>query len=298
MAEPVAAAEAPPLRFGSEAHKEAFCRMLLDTHDPYRPAAIDWPTLDAAARERLVGLPIWDLAIRTEGFAAIRVGSFAETLRDPVLREAMRLDAFEERRHKELLGHMIAAYGIAVEPEPDYPAPREPEWAFVRTGFSECIDSFFAFGLFALARRAGFVPEALCALFEPVIQEECRHILFFKNWLVWRQRNTPWWRKPWFHARCLMVLAAIARDRARLGRSIGAGRRTAPSDGPGVTMTTHRHLGGHIGFGEVIAFSLAENDRRMARYDPRLARPRLVPLVVRLVRPLLGTRRDGEAAAA
>ncbi len=34
------------LRPGSEDHKNAFCRMLLETHDPYRPAAIDWPQLD------------------------------------------------------------------------------------------------------------------------------------------------------------------------------------------------------------------------------------------------------------
>src|SRR4051812_43120739 len=37
------------LRPGSDAHKIAFCRMLLDTHDPYRPAAIAWPDLDAEA---------------------------------------------------------------------------------------------------------------------------------------------------------------------------------------------------------------------------------------------------------
>ncbi len=37
----------PPGRFrlGSEAHKRLFCRTLLDTFDPYRPAIIDWPTL-------------------------------------------------------------------------------------------------------------------------------------------------------------------------------------------------------------------------------------------------------------
>jgi hypothetical protein len=29
-------------RPGSDAHKAAFCHMLLDTHDPYRPAAIEW----------------------------------------------------------------------------------------------------------------------------------------------------------------------------------------------------------------------------------------------------------------
>jgi hypothetical protein len=52
-------AEAGPIRLGSEQHKVLFSRMLLDTHNPYKPAIIDWPRLDPAARERLVSLPIW-----------------------------------------------------------------------------------------------------------------------------------------------------------------------------------------------------------------------------------------------
>src|SRR3954451_5486545 len=45
------------LRPGSDDHKTAFCRMLLDTHNPYQPASIIWPPLDPAARDRLVALP-------------------------------------------------------------------------------------------------------------------------------------------------------------------------------------------------------------------------------------------------
>ncbi|HUA54584.1 MAG TPA: hypothetical protein VMB81_20570, partial [Candidatus Sulfotelmatobacter sp.] len=143
--------EPGPVRIGSEAHKRLFCRMLLETHNPYKPAVIRWPPLDPPARARLTGLPIWDIAVQTEGRASIRVETFAATVEDPLLRQALDLDAGEEARHKRVLGHLVAAYGIALAPEPDYPPPRAREWAWLVTGYSECIDSFFAFGLFALA---------------------------------------------------------------------------------------------------------------------------------------------------
>src|SRR5205085_401879 len=47
------------IRPGSELHKITFCNLLLDTHNPYKPAVIEWPRLDEEARARLVGLPIW-----------------------------------------------------------------------------------------------------------------------------------------------------------------------------------------------------------------------------------------------
>ena len=65
------------LRRGSDAHKRLFCHTLLDTHDPYKPAVIDWPQLEPDARERLVQLPIWDVAVQTEGRARLNVASYA-----------------------------------------------------------------------------------------------------------------------------------------------------------------------------------------------------------------------------
>src|SRR5207249_6140324 len=101
------------------------------------------PRLDDDARGRLLALPIWDIAVQTEGKARIRVLSYAEMIADPLLREAVALDGFEEGRHKEVLSSLVAAYGIDLAPEPEYHPPRHPEWAFMVTGLSECIDSFF-----------------------------------------------------------------------------------------------------------------------------------------------------------
>ena len=132
--------------------------MLLDTHNPYKPAVIDWPPLDSEARDRLVGLPIWDIAVQTEGKAKLRVASYAARIADPLLREAVALDAFEEGRHKEVLAKLVEAYGIRSSPSPTTCRRAIPEWALMVTGFSECIDSFFAFGLFARGPALGLLP--------------------------------------------------------------------------------------------------------------------------------------------
>ncbi|HUA76826.1 MAG TPA: ferritin-like domain-containing protein, partial [Acetobacteraceae bacterium] len=58
---------------GEDAHKAMFCRMFLETFNPYKPAVIDWPTLDDETRARLVNLPIWDIAVQTEGRARLRM---------------------------------------------------------------------------------------------------------------------------------------------------------------------------------------------------------------------------------
>ena len=88
-----------------------------------------------------------------------------------------------------MLANLVKAYGIRLASEPPYRYPRDPEFTYLVTGYSECIDSFFAFGLFELARRSGFFPPELVETFEPVIQEECRHILLFVNLVAWRRAN-------------------------------------------------------------------------------------------------------------
>src|SRR5580658_3903187 len=137
-----------PIRYGTDEHKRLFCKTLLDTFNPYRPAVIDWPKLDKTAQDRITALPIWDIAVQTENRAGLNVCTYAEEIADPLLRKAVELNGFEERRHRHVLSNLVEAYGIKLAPEPVYERPKDPEWAFMVTGYSECIDSFFAFGLF------------------------------------------------------------------------------------------------------------------------------------------------------
>jgi len=263
------------IKIGGEAHLALFCNMLLETHNPYKPAVLDWPKLDDAARARLVSLPIWDMAVRTEGRASVKVMAYLDCVCDPLLKRAIAMDGFEEARHSCVLHNLVTAYGITLQPEPAYPTPRDGEWAFMTIGYSECIDSFFAFGLFALAKSSGFFPPALVETFEPVMQEECRHILFFRNWVAWHRARLQWWRKPWFDARRIAVFIRLIWQRVMIARGAG---------GNNFTATGHQSMGIDIKIGGLLDTCLAENDRRMAPYDARLLRPTLVPGLARLAR--------------
>ena len=272
-----------PITIGSEAHKTLFCRMLLDTFNPYRPAVIEWPKLDKAAGERLTSLPIWDIAVQTEGKAGLRMRTYGEQISDALLAKAVALNAFEESRHKHVLANLVEAYGITLAPEPEYAKPRDPEWAFLVTGYSECIDSFFAFGLFELARRSGYFPPELVETFEPVMQEEGRHILFFVNWAAWHRRNLPWWQQPWFVLRRLGVWAFLIWERLSLVRGLNGQKKDN-----NFTVTGANHVGIDVGLRDLLDICLAENDRRLSIYDWRLLRPSVVPTLARFAHRFIG----------
>lgn len=269
-----------PIEIGSEAHKNLFCRTLLTTFDPYRPAVIDWPKLTPETEAKITSLPIWDIAVQTEGKAGLRVATFGKGISDPLLKRAIELDAFEESRHKHVLHNMVQAYGIALEPEPQYRVPRDPEWAFLVTGYSECIDSFFAFGLFELARRSGFFPPELVDTFEPVMKEEGRHILFFVNWAAWHRRNISLFQRLWFDLRVMAVWVFLGWERIGLARDVGGGK---PQDN-NFTVNGAKDLGVDVSIAELMDLCLSENDRRLGVYDPRLLRPTFMPAMVRLAR--------------
>ena len=267
------------IRLGSEAHLQLFCLELLETHDPYKPMVIDWPALDEQTRQRIVSLPIWDIAVQTEGRAGLNVRSFALRSCAGLLKEALDMDAFEESRHKRVLHNMVQAYGIELQPEPEYKTPRDAEWAFMVTGYSECIDSFFGFGLFHLAKSSGFFPRELVETFEPVMREEGRHILFFVNWVAWWRRNMPWWRRPWFELKVLGVWLFLIWERIGIARKIESHGNAADNN---FTLSGSRELGVDVSFRQLAAICLNENDRRLAPYDRRLIRPAFVPAAIRL----------------
>ncbi len=262
------------LRIGGEEHKELFCREFITTHHAYEVRELAWPDLDESSLGRLRALPFWGEAVSSEHTAAAQVQAMADAETDPLLREAVTLQAYEEARHAKLLVALTSRYGIAV-PAPSAYRRADPEWGFMRMGYGECFDSFFAFGLFRLASTTGFFPPALVKIFDGVMQEEARHILFFTNWAAHRGRHLPARLRPRFIARRVMGLALQALGRVRTALQL----RDADA-GDDFTMQVPDEIG-DFSLRTLAETCLAENDRRLSPYDGRLLRPRVVPRMVR-----------------
>lgn len=273
-----------PLTPGSTEHKRAIAQMFRDTFNPYKPSVIDWPKLDPETLHRVTSLPIWDIAVQTEGKARLRMAAYARLVQDPDIKDAISRNAWEENRHKEVLSKMVAAYNIPMAPEPPYIEPKDVEWAYLVTGFSECVDSFFAFGLFELAKRSGFFPPELIDTFEPVMQEECRHILLFANWLAWYRAVMPWYRRPFFELKVWAVWAFLGYERLSLAKDVDDKGEVHTQDN-NFTVTGAKDIASvQLSLPDFMDLCLEEDDRRFAGYDKRLLRPTTAPAIARVIR--------------
>jgi hypothetical protein len=272
---------AGPLKPGSDVHRREVCRMFRETFNPYRPSVLDWPELEPDALERIVSLPIWDIAVQTEGRARLRMAAYAATIDEPDMRDALALNAWEESRHKEVLSRMVTAYKIALANEPPDVYPKDVEWAYLVTGYSECIDSFFAFGLFEVARRSGLFPPELIDTFEPVMQEECRHILLFANWVAWHRTRLPWWQRIRFELKVAAVWAFLGWERMSLARTLDADGNEHKHDNNFTVNGAHAVSAAETSVRELMTLCLEENERRFSGYDRRLLRPETMPKLVR-----------------
>ena len=290
------------LKIGSQEHKELLCRMFIETHDPFKPTEIRWPDLDAENLARLKAMPIWNEATRTEAATAVKVQSLGDTEKDPLLAKAISLQGYEEGRHAEVLQLLTRHYGIELASSAPPEVPTNPTRAFLRTGYGECMDSFFAFGLFRMGERAEYLPKAFVEIFDTIMQEEARHILFIVNWAAYLRAQRPVLARPAFDAwRGWNVVAqAIGRLKGALEMaSAGKGKPKETKESvetvvdnskAGFTMGAAASLFGDFSLRTFFELCLAENERRLSQYDPRLLRPTMVPSVIRQVVKVLPRR--------
>jgi hypothetical protein len=260
------------MKIGSDAHRDLFCNHFIATFTPYEPAELPWPELDEAGLERLRTVPFWQEVLHTERRAGAIVQAFARTIDDPLVKKAVDLQGYEETRHAGLLSEMIRRYGIVIEEQELEPFGPDIEVAFKDFGFGECLDSFLGFGAFKLARQSGFLPESMFKIFETLMFEETRHIVFFVNWMAWRavqDGKGVFWRRH---------LATFKFYRRAIGRLVGTVRRGQKvNDGKNFSATQSSMFLEDFTFRKFLEDCYSENRRRMSEFDSELLRPSFMP---------------------
>lgn len=286
------------MQIGSEEHKRLFCQSFIATHNAYEPKDMPWPHLDELSLARLRAIPVWTMALEVEINAGSMLDGFAKTEGDPLVRQALELQGYEESRHGRILAEMISRYGLNATPKEPGEAPTRRN--FVYFGYNECVDSFAGFGIFKLARDARLLPESLTSLFTRVLEEEARHIVFFINWIAW-DRTRRGCRGPLMQAVPALAGYAGAIVRRVRGGSDMAGGTSSNGD-------ANLNLFGDVMNGltpaKFLRACVEENDRYMRAFDSRLLRPRVIPTlglialaIAEGVERLQAVLRRGEARA-
>ncbi len=264
------------IKAGSEEHKELFCRQFIETHEKFDPEALPWPELDEQSLERLRGVPFWQEVYHTERRAGAIVDAFKPQVIDPLVKEAVALQGLEEARHAKLIRVMIDRYGLEATEQPLEKFPDDLETAFIDFGFGECLDAFLGFGAFKTARQSAFLPEAMFEIFDVLMYEETRHIVFFINYMAWREKRrghiplTRVLKSAWFYGRAARRLLGMVK------------RGQDANDGRDFAVTQANMFLDGFSFRQFVEDCYRENARRMSVFNPDLMQPRLLPAIADL----------------
>jgi hypothetical protein len=278
------------VRNGSVEHRDLVCREFINSFKSYEVGDLQWPELDRVSASRIRAMPFWNDALRAEQIAADRARRMAEAETDHVVREALALLAYEKGRAAGLIESLMQRYGIKIQRFRGE-RRRGPEWGYMRNGFIEIYDMLLAFGLFRLGAQAQYLPAALLAIFEDLMAEEARHVIFFHNWTILRMRRMPFHQQPLVMVRRAVALSLSTVSRLQTGMLIALSRPFKEPADHFVMWAPSRLLGNAVSFRRFVEIGVGEFDRRMAAFDPSLPRPWLAPAMLRLATHLL---RDGE----
>ncbi len=264
------------MKVGSEEHKQLFCQWFMNSHQLYEAEQLPWPQLDSTALERLRAIPFWDEAFQTEKKAGKMLDVYASsTVSDPTIREAITLQGREEARHGRVIEYLINRYNINLPEKPERELPTDLEPAFIKFGYGECFDSFFAFGLFEIARQGGLMPDAFFTIFDPILDEEARHMIFFINWIAYKQvQEGKGWLRP-FNS-FWQYTGALQRRLDNL-TGITKKKKKSSSSKKGFTATGVKAFTLNLTLDKFLEVCIQENNKRMSKYDDRLLRPEFLP---------------------
>jgi hypothetical protein len=260
------------MKIGSQEHRDTFCRHFMRTYIEYDPNTLPWPELDDVALQRLRSVPFWEEVFYTERRAGAIVTAFTETVTDPILKQALALQGQEETRHAKLIRVMIEKYGLDAGERPLEDISNNIETRFKDFGFGECLDSFLGFGLFKIALQSEFLPKEILQIFETLMIEETRHIVFFVNWMAYTEARRGW------VARTVLPLTSFHYYLRALGRMAGLAKRGKElNDGKNFAATQVSMFLDGFNFRRFLEDCYSENSRRMSAFEPELLRPSFLP---------------------
>lgn len=244
----------------------------MQTYTAYDPNTLPWPDLDEESLRRLRAVPFWEEVFYTERRAGAIVAAFTRTVEDPVLKEALALQGEEESRHAQLIRVMIQRYGIDAGERPLEDVSTNIETRFKDFGFGECLDSFLGFGLFKLAWQSEFLPKEMLQIFETLMYEETRHIVFFINWMAYAEAQKGW------AAKTVLPLTSFRYYMRALRRMAGLAKRGKElNDGKNFAATQVSMFLDGFNFRRFLEDCYQENRRRMDGFDPEMLRPSFLP---------------------
>jgi len=200
------------------------------------------------------------------------VAEFVKTIKDQVMKEAVAMQGFEEARHAKLIRVMIEKYGIDAAERPLEDVSDNVETRFKDFGFGECMDSFLGFGVFKIAMQSEFLPKEMFAIFETLMYEETRHIVFFVNWMAYNQAQKG------AVAKAMLPVTSFRYYMRALGRMIGTAKRGKElNDGKEFSATQASVFLDGFTFRRFLEDCYSENRRRMVVFDKELLRPSFLP---------------------
>jgi hypothetical protein len=265
------------MKVGTLEHRDLFCQEFIRGHRTYEPETLPWPNLEPRYLDRLRAIPFWGIAKAMERKAGIMVTAFAQTLEDPVIREAVALQGREEARHARIMAQLIDRYGLPARDLPVEPGnPGKDE--FVVFGYEECVDFFMGAALFRLATALDIFPRNLVSIFEEVLIEEARHTTFFINWFRYEEARAG---RDGAIGRHVTALKNYFRSIKQLVRTFSGTETT------GFAAAAANEVIGDMTPMMFLEAALAENRRLLGLLDRRLVKPALLPALAAIALTLL-----------
>jgi hypothetical protein len=270
------------MKLGSYEHKKLFCRMLIDTHTTDSPKQFPWPKLEDHSLARLQSISPWSELLFQQQEGSRILSAYAQTTRDPLMKEAIALLSDEQNRHTELLTSMMKCYGLSTATPSGRQQQNNPEAAFINFGFKNDLDSFLEFGLFGVVQQAHYLPESLLDRLNTVLDEKARHVVFFINWWAYwnlKLKHKKAWNEP-------RELGALWARRGALLKLLTACDQEDFDEGSSALLGADRLLG-ELTKDQFLNICCLAQGQRMQPFDQSLLQPQFPTLAAHFMQRVL-----------